>query len=92
MVMRSERQNTYRVLMNYIDCRGWRISFLEPDCKTSLPLTLRFASDAKIRILHQRFGSPLLEDKQALEHGLSTGRGSAWLTHNREQYLKLKRR
>jgi hypothetical protein len=62
MVMRSERRSTHRVLMNFMDRHGWHISFLEPDCQTSLPVKLTFASADKIRTMHQRFGSPLLED------------------------------
>ena len=82
---------THRVLMNFMEWRnGWRVSFLEADCQTSLPRTLIFATPGKIRIIHQRFGSQLLDDKNALEHGISIGRGGAWLTLSDEQYLKLK--
>jgi hypothetical protein len=42
--------------------------------------------------MHQRFGSPLLEDRQALEHGLTIGRGGVWLTLTEEQYGKLQGR
>ena len=90
MAMRSERRNTHRVLMNFMDGRnGWHISFLEEDCRTCLPVKLTFANPEKIRVMHQRFGSPLLEDRHALEHGLSIGRGGVWLTLNEEQYGKL---
>jgi hypothetical protein len=73
---------------------GWHISFLEKDCRTVLPLKLTFAKEDKIRNMYDRCGSPLLEDKQALEHGLSTGRGSCWLslTDKQCQVLNLKRR
>jgi hypothetical protein len=40
--------------------------------------------------MHQRFGSQLLDDKKAFEHGISIGRGGAWLTLDDEQYQKLK--
>ena len=36
------------------------------------------------------FGSSLLDDKHALEHGISIGRGGAWLTLSDEQYENLK--
>lgn len=73
--------------MQYMDRRnGWHLSFLEADCQTSLPVKLTFASADKIRIMHQRFGSQLQEDKHALEHCISIGRGGAWLTLNEEQY------
>jgi hypothetical protein len=90
--MNSGGESTHRILMQFMERHGWYISFLEPDCRTALPLKLTFATEAKIRTLHQRFGSQLLEDRQAMEHGLSIGRGSAWLTLNGEQYAKLKRR
>jgi hypothetical protein len=59
-----------------------------------LPLKLTFAKEDKIRTMHDRCGSQLLEDKQALEHGLDAGRGSCWLNLTEEQYhaLNLKRR
>ena len=59
-----------------------------------LPLKLTFAKEDKIRTMHDRCGSQLLEDKQALEHGLDAGRGSCWLSLTDEQYqaLNLNRR
>lgn len=81
---------THRVLMNFMESRnGWHVSFLEADCQTSLPRKLTFNAPDKIRVMHQRFGSQLLDDKNALEHGISIGRGGAWLTLNDEQYQKL---
>ena len=61
---------------------------------TVLPLKLTFAKEDKIRAMHDQCGSPLLEDKQALERGLSAGRGSCWLSLTDEQYqaLNLKQR
>jgi len=81
------------VLMNFMEGRnGWRVSFLEADCQTALPRKLIFASPDKIRTMHQRFGaSQLQEDKLALDHGISIGRGGTWLTLNDEQYQKLKK-
>jgi hypothetical protein len=78
--------------MNFMDRNGWHVSFLESDCRTPLPVKLTFQDANKIRIMYERFGSELLEDRQALEHGLSTGRGGAWLTLSTLQYEKLKRR
>ena len=54
-----------------------------------LPLKLTFAKEDKIRTMHDRCGSQLLEDGQALEHGLNTGRGSCWLSFTEEQYQAL---
>jgi hypothetical protein len=78
--------------MQYMDRRnGWYVSFLEADCKTSLPVKLTFGTADKIRIMYQRFGSQLQEDKHALEHGIRIGRGGAWITLNKEQYQRLRR-
>ena len=68
----------------------WRISFLEADGKTVLPRQLHFASDEKIRDLHARFGSQVLEDKQALSMSIENGRGGIWLTLSDEEYAKLR--
>ena len=83
--------NNHRVLMQFQCRNGWHVSFLEPDCRTVLPLRLTFATPDKIRTMQERFGSQLTEDRQALEHGLEIGRGSAWLTLEEEQYRKLYR-
>ena len=77
--------------MNFMESRnGWHVSFLEADCQTSLPRKLTFASAEKIRIMHRRFGSQLLDHKNALEHGISIGRGGTWLNLSEEHYRKLK--
>lgn len=83
--------NNHRVLMQFQCRNGWHVSFLEPDCRTVLPLRLTFATPDKIRTMQERFGSQLTEDRQALEHGLEICRGSAWLTLEEEQYRKLYR-
>ncbi|MGA2167810.1 MAG: hypothetical protein ABSG62_06320 [Terracidiphilus sp.] len=84
------RDSTYRVLMNFMARPGgWHISFLEKDCRTVLPLKLTFAKEDKIRAMHDRCGSQLQEDRQALEHGLNRRRGSCWLSLTAEQYQAL---
>ena len=67
--------------MNFMESwNGWRVSFLEADCQTSLPTKLTFASPDKIRTMHMPFGaSRFLEDKLAIDHGISIGRGGIWL-------------
>jgi hypothetical protein len=87
--MQSRTKNTHRVLMNFQLRHGWHVSFLEEDCKTSLPLKLTFATPDKLRTMHQRFGAHLLEDRQGLEHAITIGRGSTWLTLDEEQYRNL---
>jgi hypothetical protein len=83
---------THRILMNFMERNGWHVSFLESDCRTPLAVKLTFQDAVKIRTMYERFGSQLLEDRQAFEHGLSTGRGGAWLALSESQYGKLKRR
>jgi hypothetical protein len=70
---------------------GWYCQFLEPDAKTPLPRKLNFAGPEKIREMHDRFGAEKkLEDRSALEYGISLGRGSMWLSLTEDQYAKLK--
>ena len=69
---------------------GWSVSFLEEDCKTSLPRHFVFQSELKILDLARHGGAAFdLADRQAIEHGISMGRGSVWLELTREQYGKL---
>jgi hypothetical protein len=69
---------------------GWAISFLEEDCKTSLPRRFTFQSELKILDLARHGGAEFnLAGRQAIEHGISMGRGSVWLKLTREQYGKL---
>jgi hypothetical protein len=69
----------------------WHCQFLEADAKTVLPRKLNFADAAKIRELARRgeaWGD--LESKQALEHGIETGRGGMWLRLTPEQHRALR--
>jgi hypothetical protein len=75
--------------MNYQYRNGWHVSILESDCGTALPLKLTFQSEDKVMAMYERFGSGILEERQALDMGLTMGRGSAWLNLNDEQYGKL---
>jgi hypothetical protein len=76
----SQSKAAHRVYMSFMHRDGWRVSFLEADCQTSLPLVLRFATEDKIRTMHDRCGSGILEDRQGLEMGFPMGRGGAWLS------------
>lgn len=70
----------------------WRVAFLEADCKTSLPLKVHFKYTEKIKEMYRRHAETrLLEDEQALDHGLEIGRGGFWLRLNEEQYQVLRR-
>jgi hypothetical protein len=69
---------------------GWYCQFLEEDLKTSLLRKLNFSTSAKILELTEHAGA--LRDlacRQAIEHGISVGRGGAWLMLTAEQYAKL---
>jgi len=75
-----------------MDRNGWHVSFLEADCRTTLPLKLTFLSEGKILAMYERCGAThLLEDRQALEMGITMGRGSCWLSLSEEQYRQLKK-
>lgn len=78
--------------MNFMLRHNWHISFLEADCKTSLPLTLTFADPEKITEMQGRFGSRILADIASMEHGISIGRGGIWLELELAQYALLKQR
>ena len=83
----------HRVLMQFMLANGgWSVSFLEEDCKTSLPRHFIFQSELKILDLARHGGAEFnLAVRQAIEHGISMGRGSVWLKLTREQYDKLRR-
>lgn len=79
----------HRVLMTFQERYGWQVSFLEEDCRTSLPLKLHFAGDQKIREMYARFAEPTPDGDLQLERALSMGRGGIWLILTDEQYRKL---
>ena len=82
-----------RLYMTFMLYRGsWFCQFLESDAKTPLPRKLNFADPEKIRG-PARGGEAWsdLESKQALEHGIETGRGGMWLRLTPEQYARLRR-
>ena len=71
---------------------GWRVTFLEDDLKTPLPCKMTFQDSIKVIEMALRGGAgKVLADRQAIEHGITLGRGSAWLNLTAEQYGKLKR-
>jgi hypothetical protein len=76
--------------MNFMHNRGWQISFLEEDCRTTPRLKLSFASPEKIMEIAARWGEDRMpEDKQALEYAVEKGRGALWLKLTSEEYAKL---
>jgi hypothetical protein len=78
--------------MHFMLRDGWFCQFLEEDLKTPLPRKVRLDDPAKITEMAERGGAAMrLEDRQALDYGISMGRGSVWLNLTPDQYLKLKR-
>lgn len=78
--------------MYYIYRKSWTCQFLEEDLKTPLPLRLSFRDPEKVRAIVDKVGNfANLQDRQALDYGLATGRGGVWLQLTEEQYLRLKR-
>ena len=85
--------SSHRVLMNFMCRSGWQISFLEEDCRTTLPLHLTFATPDKILEIQERWGEVrTVEARNNLEHDIAMGRpGGVWLVLSPEQYSKLKK-
>ena len=70
---------------------GWSVTFLEQDLKTPLPRLILFQNDVKILDMARRGGAESnLAGRQAIEQGISMGRGADWLRLTREQYAKLR--
>jgi len=81
-----------KVYLSFMRNTGWYCQFLEADLKTSLPRKFTFATPDKILQLAERAGALKdLATRQAIEHGLETGRGGVFLMLSPEQYAKLKR-
>ena len=82
----------HRIYMHYMLADGWFCQFLEEDLKTPLRRKVRLDDSAKIIEMAEKGGAAMrLEDRQALDYGISIGRGSVWLSLTPEQYQKLKR-
>lgn len=81
----------HRIYMYYMYRTNWMCQFLEEDLKTPLPRRFYFRSPAKIRAIVEKVGNFAdLQDRQALDYGLETGRGGVWLQLTEEQYKRLK--
>ena len=78
--------------MHFMLADGWFCQFLEEDLRTPLPRKVRLDDSGKIIEMAEKGGAAMrLEDRQALDCGISIGRGSVWLNLTPEQYQKLKR-
>jgi hypothetical protein len=76
--------------MSFMLSKNWYCRFLEGDLKTALPRKLTFATSEKILQLAEHAGAlHNLKCRQAVEHGISAGRGGVFLSLTPEQYAKL---
>ena len=82
----------HQIYMHFQNARqGWRVTFLEQDLKTPLPRVFVFQDPAKIIEMATRGGADnTLADLQALQHGISIGRGGVNLNLTPGQYKTLK--
>jgi hypothetical protein len=91
--MSCQPAKLHRVYMTFMLRGSWHCQFLQEDVKTPLPRKLNFCSPEKLFELAERGGCVMnLEERQAIEHGIETGRGGFWLQLTEEQYGKLKGR
>jgi hypothetical protein len=85
-------ERTRRVQMRFEECHGWRVTFRDPGDLRARFRELTFTDKEKVQLLVERTGMRLLlEDRQALEHGLRNGTGGVMLVLTEEQYRKLLR-
>jgi hypothetical protein len=88
---RCQPAKVHRVYMSFMLRGGWYCQFLEEDLKTPLPRKLNISSPEKLFDLAERGGCVMnLEERQAIEHGIHTGRGGFWLQLTEEQYRRLR--
>jgi hypothetical protein len=77
--------------MLFFERQGWVCNFLELDLKTPIGPIRTFASLDKIRELIDRTPTKHpTEFRQALDYGISQGRGAMYIELNAAQYQKLK--
>jgi hypothetical protein len=87
---RRYTRSMHRVYASFQNRKGWHVSFLEEDLKTSLRKHLTFADPKKIIELAERGGAKMTsEDRAMIAHGIENGRGGIWLQLTDEQYRKL---
>jgi hypothetical protein len=79
--------------MQFMCRRGWHVSFMEEDCRTSLPLQLTFAMPDKIIEMQERWGEDrTVAARSRLEGDIKIGRpGSVWLVLTPEEYARLRK-
>ena len=68
------------------------MTFLEQDLKVALPGVFVFQASTRVEEMARRGGADwTIADRQAIEHGISQGRGGVWLNLTPTQYEKLRR-
>ena len=81
-----------RIYMYYMHTpKGWFCQFLLADLRTPLRKRVIFQDPQKVVELAKKGGAEFTSaDRQALEYGLSQGRGAVWLNLTQAQLAKLK--
>lgn len=84
-------QPVHRVYMAFERRADWHVTFTEEGHGKLLSRPLRYSDPAKIVELARRGGHPMnLEGRQALDLGISNGRGGVTLKLTPEQFKKLR--
>ena len=83
-------QPVHRVYMAFERRADLHVTFTDEGQGRPLPRTLRYGDPAKIVELARRGGNPMnIEGRQALDLGISRGRGGVTLKLTSEQFRKL---
>jgi hypothetical protein len=84
-------QPTIPVYMSFFQSKGWQVSFLHKDMRTTAAPPRTFSSPQKILDLARRGGGlPDLAAKQSLTSAIENGRGGLDLNLTPEQFEKLR--
>ena len=76
--------------MRFERCMGWRVSFRDLADPVKQFRELTFADSSKIEALIARTPTRMiLDDRQALEHGIRSGLGAVNLMLTQDQYMKV---
>ena len=86
----AARAAVHPVYLEFTRRRGWLCEFVEESTRKPIR-TLTVASPEKLREMAERGGAlPNLEAKQALEYGITSGRGIVTLKLTADQLASLK--
>jgi hypothetical protein len=91
-VMSRYTKANHRVFMQFVRRSVWHVTFLEPGLHKTLPKTLTFKDEGKIRALARRGEAwQTFEDRQMLDHAIARGEGGVYLRLSPDQYARLRR-